>query len=84
MTDNPHAPHPRWLWVSSCTLCGWRSPRFDSENIARGLALLHAVIRHPYGHTTIAAVDRRTALVNDAMGLPGGAGEAQETPQDGG
>jgi len=67
VTDNPHAPHLQWLWVASCSLCGWRSPRFDSQNIARGLAILHAAVRHPYGHTTIGAVDRRTAFVNDAL-----------------
>ena len=65
--DSPHVPHPQWLWVASCSLCGWRSPRFDSQNIARGLALLHAAIRHPYGHTTISVVDRTTAFVNDLL-----------------
>ena len=38
----------KWLWLVSCDLCAWKSARFTHRWIARGVALAHSVLRHPY------------------------------------
>ena len=49
-----------WLWNTTCRQCGYRSHFYKRKSVARVLALLHAITKHPYGAMTIAAVDQDT------------------------
>lgn len=45
----------RWEWQVTCGLCGFKSRFYRFHNIARVRAIFHAIHRHIFGHTKIAA-----------------------------
>lgn len=55
--SRPLTDYFKWRWSASCGRCGYRSRYYRSEWWARVLAVLHTIIKHPYGAMTIAAVD---------------------------
>jgi hypothetical protein len=47
----------KWFWNTKCELCGYYSPFYQRQWIAKALAFWHSVTQHPFGHCTIAAID---------------------------
>lgn len=44
-----------WEWKVTCSLCGFKSRWYRFHKVAQLRAIIHAVCRHPFGHTTVAA-----------------------------
>ncbi len=52
-----------WEWQATCSLCGFESHWYRTHFVARMRAMVHSIVRHPFGHTIISAAYTSRSLL---------------------
>jgi len=54
----------KWLYNCKCELCGYQSPFYNWQWMAKLIAIGHSASSHPSGHCSVEAVDTETFKKN--------------------